>query len=125
MLDVHAPHETVHTWRDFFIHIATIVVGLLIAIGLEQSVEYLHHREQLHQLRHDLRAESLRNLYVTLSNIGLCEARHASEAATIVISAPSLRSKCVRKRSKTFPSFASQSAGCRANARTSCRWRPR
>ena len=32
MLDAHAPHETVHTWRDFFIHIATICVGLLSAI---------------------------------------------------------------------------------------------
>ena len=30
MLDVHAPHEAVHTWRDFFIHIATIVVGLVM-----------------------------------------------------------------------------------------------
>jgi hypothetical protein len=32
MLDVHAPHEAVHTWRDFFIHIATIGLGLLIAV---------------------------------------------------------------------------------------------
>jgi len=24
MLDVHAPHQTVHTWKDFFIHIAAI-----------------------------------------------------------------------------------------------------
>jgi len=35
MLDVHPPHEAAHTWKDFFIHIATIVVGLLIAIGGE------------------------------------------------------------------------------------------
>ncbi len=81
MLDVHPPHTATHTWRDFFIHIATIVVGLLIAVGLEQTVEYLHHREQLHQLRQDLRAESLRNLHVTRSNIEFCEARVASEAA--------------------------------------------
>jgi hypothetical protein len=46
MLDVHAPHERVHSWSDFFIHIATIVIGLLIAIGLEQTVEYFHHRHQ-------------------------------------------------------------------------------
>ncbi len=39
MLDVHPPEHTPHTWRDFFLHIATIVIGLLIAIGLEQSVE--------------------------------------------------------------------------------------
>ncbi len=33
MLDVHAPHETVHGWRDFFTHIATITIGLLIALA--------------------------------------------------------------------------------------------
>ncbi len=31
MLEVHAPHEALHTWKGFFIHIATIVVGLLLA----------------------------------------------------------------------------------------------
>ena len=37
MLDVHAPHESIHTWKSFFIHIATIVIGLFIAVGLEQT----------------------------------------------------------------------------------------
>ena len=48
MLDVHPPHSATHTWKDFFIHIATIVIGLLIAVGLEQGVEYMHHRHQAH-----------------------------------------------------------------------------
>ena len=60
MLDVHAPHQLVHTWKDFLIHIATICVGLLIALGLEQTVEALHHRHQREQLLvsldHDTRA---------------------------------------------------------------------
>src|SRR5579863_6651715 len=50
MLDVHAPHEAVHTWKAFFIHIATICVGLLIAVGLEQTVEAVHHHHQREQL---------------------------------------------------------------------------
>jgi hypothetical protein len=58
MLDVHPPHAPTHTWRDFLIHIATIVIGLLIAIGLEQTVEYFHHRREQHQLIEDLRAEA-------------------------------------------------------------------
>jgi hypothetical protein len=58
MLEVHAPHESIHTWKSFFIHIATIVIGLLIAIALEQTVEYFHHREQRHQLLEDLRHEA-------------------------------------------------------------------
>jgi hypothetical protein len=57
MIDVHAPHQSTHTWTDFFIHIATITVGLFIAIGLEQTVEHIHHIHQRHQLEENLRAE--------------------------------------------------------------------
>ena len=61
MLDVHVPHPT-HTWKDFFIHIATIVVGLLIAIALEQTVEYLHHRQQVTETRNALRIEQKKDI---------------------------------------------------------------
>lgn len=57
MLEVHPPHAVVHTWKDFIIHIATIAVGLLIAIGLEQTVEYFHHRHQLREARQQLSGE--------------------------------------------------------------------
>jgi hypothetical protein len=57
VLDVHPPHHAASTWRDFFIHIATIVIGLLIAVGLEQMVEYIHHRRELAETRTLLREE--------------------------------------------------------------------
>jgi hypothetical protein len=57
MLDVHPPTHPAHTWRDFLIHIATIVIGLLIAIGLEQTVEYFHHRHQLYEAREAIHTE--------------------------------------------------------------------
>jgi hypothetical protein len=57
MLDVHPPHGPTHTWKEFFIHLATIVIGLLIAVGLEQTVEYLHHRHQIAETRDALREE--------------------------------------------------------------------
>lgn len=57
MLDVHPPHHPTHGWRDFFIHIATIVVGLLIAVALEQTVEILHHRHQVAETRAELARE--------------------------------------------------------------------
>ena len=72
MLDVHPPHHAANTWRDFLIHIATIVVGLLIAIGLEQSVEALHHHHQRHQLEADLRVEGIRNLRVGITTLQYC-----------------------------------------------------
>jgi hypothetical protein len=56
MLEMHAPHQLVHTWKDFFIHIATIVVGLLIAVALEQSIEALHHRNQRTKLEGEMHA---------------------------------------------------------------------
>jgi hypothetical protein len=81
MLDVHPPHASTHTWSDFFLHIATIGIGLLIAIGLEQSVEALHHRHQRHQLEADLHAEGLRNLSIALQNIQVSERRRDLDAA--------------------------------------------
>lgn len=57
MLDVHPPPESAHSWSGFLIHIATIVIGLLIALGLEQSVEYLHHRHQVADVRTSLIVE--------------------------------------------------------------------
>jgi hypothetical protein len=57
MLDVHPPHAPTHTWRDFLIHIATIVIGLLIAIGLEQTVEAIHHHREVSETREALEAE--------------------------------------------------------------------
>jgi hypothetical protein len=62
MFDVHAPHQSVHTWRDFFIHIATISVGLLIAIGLEQTVEAIHHHGERRALIANMRGEARQNL---------------------------------------------------------------
>lgn len=63
MLDVHRPHESIHTWGDFFIHIAAIDVGLCIAVGLEQTVEFFHHRHQVAEIRESLRIERSINAY--------------------------------------------------------------
>src|SRR5579862_4065971 len=70
MLDVHVPHKSEHTWTDFFLHIATIVLGLLIAIGLEQTVEWVHHRHQLAEARAALDQERDLNLYYIEQNRG-------------------------------------------------------
>jgi hypothetical protein len=51
VLEVHPPHHAASSWRDFFIHIATIVIGLLIAIGLEQTVERIHQHYELRETR--------------------------------------------------------------------------
>jgi hypothetical protein len=61
MLDVHLIHAPVRAWRDFFIHVAIIVVGLCIAVGIQQTVEFVHHHYQLAELRQALRLEREEN----------------------------------------------------------------
>ncbi|WP_254061860.1 hypothetical protein [Granulicella sp. L60] len=57
MLDVHPPHEPMHGWRDFLLHLFTITIGLLIALGLEGCVEWQHHRHLVHEAEASLHAE--------------------------------------------------------------------
>ena len=77
MLDVHPPHHAANTWRDFLIHIATIVIGLLIAVGLEQTVEAIHHRHQRHQLVESLIDDTRRTRATQRSGSGSLISRSA------------------------------------------------
>jgi hypothetical protein len=66
MIDVHPPHEGIHTWKDFLLHMSTIVLGLLIAIGLEQGVEALHRAREREELRASLQHDSQKIVADTL-----------------------------------------------------------
>src|SRR5579875_2696141 len=67
-MEVHPPEHAIHNWRDFFVHIGTITIGLLIAIGLEQTVELIHHRHQRHTAERNLQREFDENRTVLLEN---------------------------------------------------------
>lgn len=56
MQHVHPPHGAPHSWKDFLLQIATIATGLLLALGLEQTVEWFHHRHQRAELEEQMRA---------------------------------------------------------------------
>ncbi len=57
MIEVHPPSEPVHGWRDFLIHLATITIGLLIALSLEGCVELWHHRSLVHEAEASMQIE--------------------------------------------------------------------
>jgi hypothetical protein len=57
LLDVHAPHEAPHGARDFFLHLFTITIGLLIALSLEGLVEWQQHRHLAHAAEASMTAE--------------------------------------------------------------------
>ena len=79
-MEVHPPEHPIFTWKQFFIHMSTICLGLLIALGLEQSVEALHRHHQRHQLEADLRAEAIQNLRIAIRNLDIMEELDASQA---------------------------------------------
>ncbi len=57
MIDVHSPEHRISGKRDFFLHLFTITIGLLIALGLENAAEAWHHREQRNAAEATIRRE--------------------------------------------------------------------
>lgn len=56
-MDIHAPLEPVHTWKDVAIHLSIMTIGLFIALMLEAGVEYWHHRNVVAEARANIRQE--------------------------------------------------------------------
>jgi hypothetical protein len=57
VLEVHPPNEPVRGWHDFFVHLATITIGLLIALSLEGCVEFWQHRHLVHEAEASMQIE--------------------------------------------------------------------
>lgn len=62
MREVHPMHEPHLTWSGFFVHIATIVVGLFIAVCIDKTVESIHHHFQRSELEAQMRQVFLDDL---------------------------------------------------------------
>ena len=56
-MDVHAPHHSIGGWKDFFVHLVTITVGLLIAVGIEGCVELHREHKLVREARETMREE--------------------------------------------------------------------
>lgn len=61
MIDVHPPHKRIHGVGEFFLHLFTITVGLLIALALESAAEGVHHRHQRVEAETTIREEITEN----------------------------------------------------------------
>lgn len=85
MLEVHPPHEPVHSWRDFFVHLATITIGLLIALSLEGCVEWKHHRNEVHEAEASLKIEIEANARKLKGALEEVESEQKLLAADVVI----------------------------------------
>ena len=56
-MEVHPPHSPIRSMKDFFLHLLTITIGLLIALGLEATVEWVHHRHLVREAEANLGEE--------------------------------------------------------------------
>jgi hypothetical protein len=85
-MDVHPPHEPIHSWRDFLLHLTIVTIGLFIALMLEAAVEWQHHRYLVHEARTNLRQEieeNRKNLRDDLTQIKDAQSRARSNLETL------------------------------------------
>jgi hypothetical protein len=60
-MEVHPPHGPIHSVKDFMLHLLAITAGLLIALALEASVEWVHHRHLVRKARESISREISNN----------------------------------------------------------------
>lgn len=61
-MEVHHPEHAIRSWRDFFGHMGTVFLGLLLALALEQIVVAIHESHQRAELREALDGDSRQNV---------------------------------------------------------------
>src|SRR5579862_814599 len=87
-LDLHKPHAA-KTWREFFIELGTIVTGILIALALEQAVEWWRDHRHVVDARANIRAEISAHLgnMTRRSQTEACISRRLDEIAGLIAQA--------------------------------------
>jgi hypothetical protein len=60
-MEIHRP-KAAHSWREFLVEIGTIVIGILIALGLEQSVDVVHEHQLAREAKDAINAEMQEDL---------------------------------------------------------------
>lgn len=79
-MHIHLP-KPLHGWREFLGEVGIIFIGVMLAIGAEQTIEALHHRSQVHDAIDKLHAESAENRSAFDANIvGLQESQASVDA---------------------------------------------
>ena len=85
MIDIHPPQHGSITRRDFFVHLGIVILGILIAIGLEQTVEALHHAHERRALIENFRQECADNLKVLKPDLDIDRQNIAAANASLDI----------------------------------------
>ena len=60
-MDIHPPYGPIHSFKEFFLHLLTVILGILIALSLEGLIEWRHHRSLAEEARSNLTVEIREN----------------------------------------------------------------
>ena len=85
-MEIHKP-KPVHSWREFLTEISIVVLGVIIAIGLEQTVEWLHWQSEVKVARQAIRTEieaNNVNLFAARIGIASCVQRQIGDVDAIL-----------------------------------------
>jgi hypothetical protein len=84
-MDIHKP-KPVHSWREFLSEIGVIVCGVLIALALEQAVEWFHWQSEVRLGREHLREEIAFNerVYLHRVDVAPCVARNLASLKGVI-----------------------------------------
>ncbi len=56
-MEIHAPHERVHSFKDFAVHISIVTIGILIALSLEGLRELVRDHKVVREARENILLE--------------------------------------------------------------------
>jgi hypothetical protein len=84
-MHIHLP-KPLHGWREFLGEIGVIVIGILIALGLEQAIAGVEDRRHAHEARDAIDAEMRENLQriATHLNQSQCNERRLDQIASLL-----------------------------------------
>src|SRR3954471_18215516 len=84
-MDIHKPKPW-GGWRELLKEIGTIVVGVLIALGAEQAVEWAHWQGEVRDGRERLREEISFDQRVYLHRVGVasCVAKNLTDLTAVI-----------------------------------------
>lgn len=82
-MEIHQPESPIHSTREFLFHMFTVVLGILIALGMEGVVEWAHHRALVREARGNIATEIRKNKETV--DTGISEIRKREEELNHVI----------------------------------------
>jgi|SRR5579871_3443772 len=103
-MHVHRP-KPLHGWREMSVEVAVIVLGIVIAIGLEQAVEFVHRHEQREALSAAIQRDSERNRAYIKTDIAEAQAIYKwamAQASTLERGGPSGPLRLYRLRTENI-----------------------